>query len=102
MKTPLFILLATITVLLLVAGFSGLQLYGVVGAVLFFFLAFTILSGNLGLPDGTVETVDDSTNTTMVEKQYEAWDYGDYKLAGWVLTVLSVVTFAMFLIGGDR
>jgi len=78
----------------------GNQLYGVVGAVLMFFLSFMILSGSLGLPDGSLETTDSDSNTTTVEKQYEPWDYGDYKLVGWLLVVLSVITFAMFLMGG--
>jgi len=101
LKLPIFIVLGTVTVLLFVGGFSGHQLLGVVGAVLLFFLSFMVLTGNLAIKDGEVSTVDTVTNTTTVEYQYEAWDYGNYRLVGFLMAILAVTMFTLFLAGGE-
>jgi 4-hydroxybenzoate polyprenyltransferase len=98
---PLFIILGVVTLLLLVGGFAGHQLLGVVGAVLLFFLSFMVLSGNLAIKDGEVQTTDAETNTTTVEYQYEAWDYGNYRLVGFLMAILAVTMFTLFLAGGE-
>lgn len=103
LKMPVFIILGVITVLLIIAGFATRsQLFGVVGSVLFFLLAVTIMVGNLSYQSGETEYHNETTNETVTTYNYQNWDTGEHRMVGLALGVLSMVLFAVFLMGGEE
>lgn len=100
-KLPVFIVLGVIGLVMVVAGFSGEQLLGIIGAVVLFILALGIMNGNLAYKSGEISYHNDTLNATVTEDTYEFWDYGNYELVGWLLAIVTFIMFVLFLMGGD-
>jgi len=91
----LFLVLSGISILCIAVGFGGFRLFGIIGVIIMFFLGLILLQGQLALPDGELQTVQD--NATITEDTYDNWNTGDYHTIGWLIAVVGGFMFVVFL-----
>ena len=103
-KMPVFVVLVSFALILLVGGFVfGQGFLVIAGCVVFFICGFVINNGDLSYSTGS--TVTTAGAVTTITQTFTAWDGENSHLVGWLLMVVSLVLFAIALLnsgGGDE